>query len=42
MISGHKSMQMFRNYTFLRAEDLVCRLDQLGLRLVQLSRINPA
>ncbi len=30
-ISGHKSMQMLRRYTHLRAEDLVARLDQLGL-----------
>jgi len=28
-ISGHKSMQMLRRYTHLRAEDLVDRLDQL-------------
>lgn len=28
-ISGHKSMQMLRRYTHLRAEDLVSRLDQL-------------
>jgi len=28
-ISGHKSMQMFKRYTHLRAEDLVERLDQL-------------
>ena len=28
-ISGHKSMQMLRRYTHLRAEDLVARLDQL-------------
>jgi integrase len=28
-ISGHKSMQMLRRYTHLRAEDLVTRLDQL-------------
>ena len=31
-ISGHKSMQMLRSCTHLRAEDLVSRLDQLGLR----------
>lgn len=31
-ISGHKSMQMLRRYTHLRAEDLVRRLDQLGVR----------
>jgi len=30
--SGHKSMQMLRRCTHLRAEDLVYRLDQLGLR----------
>jgi integrase len=28
-ISGHKSMQMLRRYTHLRAEDLVDRLDQV-------------
>ena len=28
-ISGHKSMQMLKRYTHLRAEDLVARLDQL-------------
>ena len=28
-ISGHKSMQMLKRYTHLRAEDLVVRLDQL-------------
>ena len=28
-ISGHKSMQMLKRYTHLRAEDLVERLDQL-------------
>jgi integrase len=31
-ISGHKSMQMLRRYTHLRAEDLVSRLDQLVRR----------
>lgn len=31
-ISGHKSMQMLRRYTHLRAEDLVWRLDELGIR----------
>jgi integrase len=31
-ISGHKSMQMLRRYTHLRAEDLVAKLD--GLRKV--------
>jgi integrase len=29
-ISGHKSMQMLRRYTHLRAEDLVSRLDELS------------
>ena len=29
-ISGHKSMQMLKRYTHLRAEDLVCKLDQLN------------
>jgi len=29
-ISGHKSMQMLRRYTHLRAEDLVGRLDRIG------------
>jgi integrase len=28
-ISGHKSMQMLRRYTHLRAEDLVAKLDQI-------------
>jgi integrase len=28
-ISGHKSMQMLKRYTHLRAEDLVERLDQV-------------
>jgi integrase len=28
-ISGHKSMQMLKRYTHLRAEDLVVRIDQL-------------
>jgi integrase len=31
-ISGHKSMQMLRRYTHLRAEDLVKRLDKAGFR----------
>ena len=31
-ISGHKSMQMLRRYTHLRAEDLVGRLDDLADR----------
>lgn len=29
-ISGHKSMQMLKRYTHLRAEDLVAKLDRLG------------
>jgi integrase len=28
-ISGHKSMQMLRRYTHLRAEDLVAKLDKI-------------
>ncbi len=32
-ISGHKSMQMLRRYTHLRAEDLVSKLDRMALRL---------
>ncbi|EPI5390640.1 site-specific integrase, partial [Pseudomonas aeruginosa] len=28
-ISGHKSMQMLKRYTHLRAEDLVGKLDKL-------------
>lgn len=31
-ISGHKSMQMLKRYTHLRAEDLVGRLDQMPVR----------
>jgi integrase len=31
-ISGHKSMQMLKRYTHLRAEDLVGRLDELSSR----------
>ena len=31
-ISGHKSMQMLKRYTHLRAEDLVGRLDGLSKR----------
>jgi integrase len=31
-ISGHKSMQMLKRYTHLRAEDLVDRLDQMSAR----------
>jgi integrase len=31
-ISGHKSMQMLKRYTHLRAEDLVGRLDELNKR----------
>lgn len=29
-ISGHKSMQMLKRYTHLRAEDLVARLDRIS------------
>jgi len=29
-ISGHKSMQMLKRYTHLRAEDLVNALDNIG------------
>ncbi len=32
-ISGHKSMQMLKRYTHLRAEDLVSRLDNLPHRI---------
>jgi integrase len=31
-ISGHKSMQMLKRYTHLRAEDLVARLDEMRKR----------
>jgi integrase len=31
-ISGHKSMQMLKRYTHLRAEDLVGRLDKIPIR----------
>lgn len=31
-ISGHKSMQMLKRYTHLRAEDLVSKLDKLEAR----------
>jgi integrase len=31
-ISGHKSMQMLRRYTHLRAEDLVAKLDRIDAR----------
>jgi integrase len=31
-ISGHKSMQMLKRYTHLRAEDLVARLDETAKR----------
>jgi integrase len=31
-ISGHKSMQMLKRYTHLRAEDLVSRLDKIPMR----------
>jgi integrase len=36
-ISGHKSMQMLKRYTHLRAEDLVARVNEASLR-----RNNPA
>ncbi len=32
-ISGHKSMQMLKRYTHLRAEDLVLKLDQIDTSL---------
>ena len=31
-ISGHKSMQMLRRYTHLRAEDLVSKLDRIHIQ----------
>jgi integrase len=31
-ISGHKSMQMLKRYTHLRAEDLVSRMDAINAR----------
>lgn len=34
-ISGHKSMQMLRRYTHLRAEDLVAKLDNIKRSVVQ-------
>ena len=37
-ISGHKSMQMLKHYTHLRAEDLVGRLDDLAKRKVSGTR----
>lgn len=39
-ISGHKSMQMLRRYTHLRAEDLVTKLDKLRAE-AGLSTIDP-
>ena len=30
-VSGHKSMQMLKRYTHLRAEDLVNKLDAIGI-----------
>lgn len=30
-ISGHKSMQMLKRYTHLRTEDLVAKLDRIGI-----------
>jgi integrase len=32
-ISGHKSMQMLKRYTHLRAEDLVGKLDAIGKKI---------
>ncbi|WP_312571632.1 tyrosine-type recombinase/integrase, partial [Stutzerimonas balearica] len=32
-ISGHKSMQMLKRYTHLRAEDLVKALDKMSAKL---------
>ena len=37
-ISGHKSMQMLKRYTHLRAEDLVGRLDDLAKRKTRTTR----
>ncbi len=34
-ISGHKSMQMLKRYTHLRAEDLVGKMDSLARRKAQ-------
>lgn len=31
-ISGHKSMQMLKRYTHLRTEDLVAKLDRIGMK----------
>lgn len=36
-ISGHRSMQMLKRYTHLRAEDLVARLDSIGM----VNRVEP-
>ena len=33
-ISGHKSMQMLKRYTHLRAEDLVGKLDAIGVKSI--------
>lgn len=42
-ISGHKSMQMLKRYTHLRAEDLVTRLDSAQIsRTKRRSRLNRA
>jgi integrase len=38
-ISGHKSMQMLKRYTHLRAEDLVTRLDDLAMARANESRL---
>ncbi|MNT76965.1 hypothetical protein D3C72_2160300 [compost metagenome] len=37
-ISGHKSMQMLKRYTHLRAEDLVQKLDRLVRRAPSTSK----
>ncbi len=37
-ISGHKSMQMLKRYTHLRAEDLVGKLDKLERKTTRRSR----
>lgn len=37
-ISGHKSMQMLKRYTHLRAEDLVQKLDRLAGRAPSTSK----
>src|SRR5690606_29181435 len=37
-ISGHKSMQMLKRYTHLRAEDLVGKLDKLEQKATRRSK----